>query len=1641
LADVYGGNVLLNGSAESGTTSFTTTGTPTAEAGGVVGSNCFKLDPGEKLTQTVSATVGYEDYKLTGYFHLDPWPTSADVDVFVKITVTIGTDVFSEIVPLSSKAYREAAGLVSGVVREWAEFEAIINTQVPAFPGSATYKLEFTNASTATTLRLDDLRFRPNTGQEIPDRSITEEKIALQTITTALIQDAAITNALIIDAAITTAKIDDLAVSTAKIADAAILTAKIADAAITNAKIDRASVDKLQVVTADIVNASITSAKIANGAIDSAKIGDLQVTTAKIQLGAITTALIGDAQITNAKIDRASANKLVVVSADIQDAAITSAKIADATIVNADIANATITGAKIANATIGAAQITLASITTALIGDAQITNAKIDRASANKLVIVTADIQDAAINAAKIQDASITNAEIANATITGAKIANATIGTANIVTGAITTALIGDGQITTAKIGNAQITDALINDLTAGKITAGTLNTALVTVQGTNGKLRISGNRMQVFDNQGTPVERVSIGDVNADGTIYGLRVRGADGVTVLYDQGGVYNEGITNGAVTNPKIGDDAVDGRIIAADVVTAEHILGKTITAAEIASQTITAAEMVAGTITAASGIIADAAIVTAKIADAAITSTKIQDATIVNGDIANATIQGAKIANATIADANIVAATITGAKIANATITSALIQDAAIITAKIQDAAITTAKITDLAVTSAKVSRLSADKVTVGSGSVFDAGYNPTSKRDMAKTSGTEVFDQRYIGDSTKLPNIASGTYTIAPPSELTLTDNINMIKTVGQQFLKSELIPYVPHTPVYFYVEAYNQTNTTGTLYVGLEFYDKNGVSLGANDLTIYAVSDGTLPIDTWKTLEGWVDVPLTDTARNAAAFVKIRVLTRWGLTPSDTTGVTYLKKLSVKQLNRQSAFLLWNYPNTTSIDGGNLYTNTVTANSMVAGTITAASGIIANAAIGTAQLIDAAITTAKIADAQITGAKIVDATITAAEIADATITGAKIASATIDTGNIKDAAITTAKIGTAQITDALISSLDAAKITSVGGATHSTNIAAGKAIVSNLASEATKPHSRINDGVKVKGTDNYASLSNSPGTPGTGAEGNYIGYDLTAVFKLAQSVIYFYSMDTRFYYYKIKYSTDNVNWYYAVGDASTWMKSMPAGESGTTLNPTVNTFSIPVRARYIRLYMDGNSVNTGNHIDEWELYSREQTSIDGGRIVTNTITADHISVTTLSAITGNLGTINAGTINGVSINSSTFTASGSLSTTTITGDRVKNVSAYDSNQYATLEDGQIKVNSFGGQMNIFGDSIGTTGDMYLSATDRFIIDGPLADRRTSAYFSVMPMGEGNSVGRWINVGIINNTTDLGSNEYGSFMATIYCQGNYGNLSNQDVSPIHFHWGPRGGTIKPSIQYAGENTLTGGNNPRIIISKSGTDYYLWFWQPPYSKFCTFVYFMPGGVAYFTEQAIFGTWMWDSASLGAAGADVQPTRFGHDVHVNSDAGTARWSATNSHYILQRRSDGAVWYYMGAVVKHSFHADGTKSGGSIEVDGKTLGMSPIDSPQVNQEYVEYGIPLTPEGVKVYVDPTYLKTVAHFDVWPNRGELVEVGLDYFIIRGTGKASCRIIGERVGYAGVFYDNMDIKAEEVLSDGEPLVHP
>ena len=366
---------------------------------------------------------------------------------------------------------------------------------------------------------------------------ITGSKLAINSVGTGQLQSGSVGSLQIQLAAIQAAHIEDAAIGKAHIQEAAIGTAQIEDLAVTGAKIAEAAIE-----SANIAEAAIHTAHIKDGAIETAKIDDAAITEAKIHDAAITEAKIDDAAVTTAKI---------------HDLAVDTGKIADAAIVAAKIALAVIQSGHIEDAAITRAKIALLAVDEARIAD---------------LAVGTAKIGDAAITTAKINDLAVTSAKIANAAITSAHIADASIGTAKIALGAITTALIEAGAVGTAQIADASVTDAKIVELSANRITTGTLsverliivggeNSIVYTINSANGTPQLS----QTTIDGGSLTQRSISADRIVAGSITAAEIAAA---TILANN-------IAAGAITTDKLAAEAVDASKIKAGSITTNLI----------------------------------------------------------------------------------------------------------------------------------------------------------------------------------------------------------------------------------------------------------------------------------------------------------------------------------------------------------------------------------------------------------------------------------------------------------------------------------------------------------------------------------------------------------------------------------------------------------------------------------------------------------------------------------------------------------------------------------------------------------------------------------------------------------------------------------------------------------------------------------------------------------------------------------------------------------------------------------------------------------------------------------------------------------------------------------------------------------
>lgn len=188
---------------------------------------------------------------------------------------------------------------------------------------------------------------------------------------------------------------------------------------------------------------------------------------------------------------------------------------------------------------------------------------------------------------------------------------------------------------------------------------------------------------------------------------------------------------------------------------------------------------------------------------------------------------------------------------------------------------------------------------------------------------------------------------------------------------------------------------------------------------------------------------------------------------------------------------------------------------------------------------------------------------------------------------------------------------------------------------------SNHASTATitgtSNNSIVSDGAKSIGSP-YASFGTGSQGSGT-SEDNYVQFDFGEVKEVSSFYAYWWAGNNRHYWYKIKYSLDGTNWFYAVGrpGGSGWIRSTRRSSSSGE-HPTVDRFWPRISARYVRLIGDGNTSNAGNHVYEVEIMAQDA---DGMLTVGENFRVDNGG--NLWASNGNFtGTINAtgGTISG-----------------------------------------------------------------------------------------------------------------------------------------------------------------------------------------------------------------------------------------------------------------------------------------------------------------------------------------------------------------------------------------------------------------
>jgi len=168
--------------------------------------------------------------------------------------------------------------------------------------------------------------------------------------------------------------------------------------------------------------------------------------------------------------------------------AITETKLGSNSVTTSKISNANVTNEKLATDSVTDTKIAANAVTTVKIADANVTYAKIQNLPATSVLGRSAGSSGVGAAISTSTEGSVLR--LSSGTLGFGKIA-----TAGIEDSAITATLIANSAVTNTKIENGAITDAKVTDVSAAKLTAGTLSvdrlpTVPVTRGGTGGTTR-----------------------------------------------------------------------------------------------------------------------------------------------------------------------------------------------------------------------------------------------------------------------------------------------------------------------------------------------------------------------------------------------------------------------------------------------------------------------------------------------------------------------------------------------------------------------------------------------------------------------------------------------------------------------------------------------------------------------------------------------------------------------------------------------------------------------------------------------------------------------------------------------------------------------------------------------------------------------------------------------------------------------------------------------------------------------------------------------------------------------------------------------------------------------------------------------
>jgi hypothetical protein len=344
---------------------------------------------------------------------------------------------------------------------------------------------------------------------DVPDGSITADKIADGAVTTAKIQeeglgggaiaDGSITPGKLADGAITAVKMGDDAVGTGAIIDGsitaddlaseAVQTAAIADGAVTPVKLNTSAASTGQalvfdgqtlvwgapsgsgviseveagdgltgggsegIVTLEIDADALTADFIAEDAIENSELGVDAVDTENILDGAVTKEKLDRSTAAEGDVLTFDGTELIWASPVVADGAVTAEKLGASAVTDEKIGPGAVVEEKIANNAVTTDKLVDDAVTADKIAAAAVTLPKIDPSTATEADVIRYTGTEVEWGPVEIADGSIDFDKLANGAVIESKIVNAAVTSDKIAAGAVGASQVADGAITNAKIG------------------------------------------------------------------------------------------------------------------------------------------------------------------------------------------------------------------------------------------------------------------------------------------------------------------------------------------------------------------------------------------------------------------------------------------------------------------------------------------------------------------------------------------------------------------------------------------------------------------------------------------------------------------------------------------------------------------------------------------------------------------------------------------------------------------------------------------------------------------------------------------------------------------------------------------------------------------------------------------------------------------------------------------------------------------------------------------------------------------------------------------------------------------------------------------------------------------------------------